>query len=206
MTLDTDKIRAQLTRSKAVFSCRRPDTEAQNGLRRSLCGGKRPADSRTPSCRPKCGGEYDATREDRRDGAFPAHRRAKQIEEDAKVELQKLLRKSMETIGAVRRQLMPPRENWSATCWHGNQQELPRVGPARAVKCSVKLTRSKRVARQIGRRGAPSRAGHAKAKRTREGSENSAPGKRRNKPWHTTRLETEQASRKWRRSCVRARH
>ena len=51
-----------------------------------------------------------------------AYRRAKQIEEDAKVELQKLRRKSMETIEQVRRQLDATKENYR-TVLARNQQE-----------------------------------------------------------------------------------
>ena len=69
----------------------------------------------------KCG-EYDATREKIAEMELSAYRRAKQIEEDAKVELQKLRRKSMETIEQVRRQLDATKENYR-TVLARNQQE-----------------------------------------------------------------------------------
>ena len=69
----------------------------------------------------KCG-EYDATREKIAEMELSAYRRAKQIEEDAKVELQKLRRKSMETIEQVRRQLNATKENYR-TVLARNQQE-----------------------------------------------------------------------------------
>ena len=68
-----------------------------------------------------------------------AYRRAKQIEEDAKVELQKLRRKSMETIEQVRRQLDATKENYR-TVLARNQQESAEMA-RKAGECSVKLTR-----------------------------------------------------------------
>ena len=57
-----------------------------------------------------------------------AYRRAKQIEEDAKVELQKLRRKSMETIEQVRRQLEETKENYRVMLARSQQesQEMAR--------------------------------------------------------------------------------
>ena len=98
MTLDTDKIRAQLDQIESGFSLQATEIEAQNAR------------------------EYDATREKIAEMELSAYRRAKQIEEDAKVELQKLRRKSMETIEQVRRQLDATKENYR-TVLARNQQE-----------------------------------------------------------------------------------
>ena len=114
MTLDTDKIRAQLDQIESGFSLQATEIEAQNARAAQLA-----AENARLSA--KCG-EYDATREKIAEMELSAYRRAKQIEEDAKVELQKLRRKSMETIEQVRRQLDATKENYR-TVLARNQQE-----------------------------------------------------------------------------------
>ena len=114
MTLDTDKIRAQLDQIESGFSLQATEIEAQNARAAQLA-------AENDRLSAKCG-EYDATREKIAEMELSAYRRAKQIEEDAKVELQKLRRKSMETIEQVRRQLDATKENYR-TVLARNQQE-----------------------------------------------------------------------------------
>ena len=114
MTLDTDKIRAQLDQIESGFSLQATEIEAQNARAAQLA-------AENAKLSAKCG-EYDATREKIAEMELSAYRRAKQIEEDAKVELQKLRRKSMETIEQVRRQLDATKENYR-TVLARNQQE-----------------------------------------------------------------------------------
>ena len=104
MTLDTDKIRAQLDQIESGFSLQATEIEAQNARAAQLAAENDRLTSENAKLSAKCG-EYDATREKIAEMELSAYRRAKQIEEDAKVELQKLRRKSMETIEQVRRQL-----------------------------------------------------------------------------------------------------
>ena len=111
MTLDTDKIRAQLDQIESGFSLQATELAAENDR----------LTSENAKLSAKCG-EYDATREKIAEMELSAYRRAKQIEEDAKVELQKLRRKSMETIEQVRRQLDATKENYR-TVLARNQQE-----------------------------------------------------------------------------------
>ena len=111
MTLDTDKIRAQLDQIESGFSLQATEIEAQNARAAQLAAENDRLTSENAKLSAKCG-EYDATREKIAEMELSAYRRAKQIEEDAKVELQKLRRKSMETIEQVRRQLDATKENY----------------------------------------------------------------------------------------------
>ena len=155
MTLDTDKIRAQLDQIESGFSLQATEIEAQNARAAQLAAENDRLTSENAKLSAKCG-EYDATREKIAEMELSAYRRAKQIEEDAKVELQKLRRKSMETIEQVRHSWMPPRRT-TAPCWHATSRNPP-SWPARPVKCSVKLTRSaRRSAKRTARRPIPSR-------------------------------------------------
>ena len=108
MTLDTDKIRAQLDQIESSFSLQATEIEAQNARAAQLAAENDRLTSENAKLSAKCG-EYDATRE-------------KIAEMDAKVELQKLRRKSMETIEQVRRQLDATKENYR-TVLARNQQE-----------------------------------------------------------------------------------
>lgn len=121
MTLDTDKIRAQLDQIESGFSLQATEIEAQNARAEQLAAENDRLTSENAKLSAKCG-EYDATKEKIAEMELSAYRRAKQIEEDAKVELQKLRRKSMETIEQVRRQLDATKENYR-TVLARNQQE-----------------------------------------------------------------------------------
>ena len=121
MTLDMDRIQAQLDEIEKGFSLQTTEIEAQNARAAQLAADNDRLTSENAKLSAKCG-EYDATREKIAEMELSAYRRAKQIEEDAKVELQKLRRKSMETIEQVRRQLDATKENYR-TVLARNQQE-----------------------------------------------------------------------------------
>ena len=121
MTLDTDKIRAQMDQIESGFSLQATEIEAQNARAEQLAAENDRLTSENAKLSAKCG-EYDATKEKIAEMELSAYRRAKQIEEDAKIELQKLRRKSLETIEQVRRQLDPTKENYR-TVLARNQQE-----------------------------------------------------------------------------------
>lgn len=121
MTLDTDKIRAQLDQIESGFSLQATEIEAQNARAAQLAAENDRLTSENAKLSAKCG-EYDATKEKIAEMELSAYRRAKQIEEDAKIELQKLRRKSLETIEQVRRQLDTTKENYR-TVLARNQQE-----------------------------------------------------------------------------------
>lgn len=121
MTLDTDKIRAQMDQIESGFSLQATEIEAQNARAEQLAAENDRLTSENAKLSAKCG-EYDATKEKIAEMELSAYRRAKQIEEDAKIELQKLRRKSLETIEQVRRQLDTTKENYR-TVLARNQQE-----------------------------------------------------------------------------------
>ena len=106
MTLDTDKIRAQLDQIESGFSLQATEIEAQNARAAQLAAENDRLTSENAKLSAKCG-EYDATREKIAEMELSAYRRAKQIEEDAKVE---------------RRQLDATKENYR-TVLARNQQE-----------------------------------------------------------------------------------
>ena len=121
MTLDMDRIQAQLDEIEKGFSLQTTEIEAQNERAETLAAENDRLTSENAKLSAKCG-EYDATKEKIAEMELSAYRRAKQIEEDAKIELQKLRRKSLETIEQVRRQLDTTKENYR-TVLARNQQE-----------------------------------------------------------------------------------
>ena len=121
MTLDMDRIQAQLDEIEKGFSLQTTEIEAQNERAETLAAENDRLTSENAKLAAKCG-EYDQSKDKIAEMELSAYRRAKQIEEDAKVELQKLRRKSMETIEQVRRQLDATKENYR-TVLARNQQE-----------------------------------------------------------------------------------
>ena len=121
MTLDMDRIQAQLDEIEKGFSLQTTEIEAQNERAETLAAENDRLTSENAKLSAKCG-EYDQSKDKIAEMELSAYRRAKQIEEDAKVELQKLRRKSMETIEQVRRQLDATKENYR-TVLARNQQE-----------------------------------------------------------------------------------
>ena len=122
MTLDMDRIQAQLDEIEKGFSLQTTEIEAQN---------ERAENDRLTSenakLAAKCG-EYDQSKDKIAEMELSAYRRAKQIEEDAKTELQKLRRQSLETIEQVRRQLEETKENYRVMLARSQQesQEMAR--------------------------------------------------------------------------------
>ena len=91
MTLDTDKIRAQLDEIERGFSLQTGEIEAQNARAEELAAENDRLAAENAKLSAKCG-EYDASKDKIAEMELSAYRRAKQIEEDAKSELQKLRR------------------------------------------------------------------------------------------------------------------
>ena len=104
MTLDMDRIQAQLDEIEKGFSLQTTEIEAQNERAETLAAENDRLTSENAKLAAKCG-EYDQSKDKIAEMELSAYRRAKQIEEDAKTELQKLRRQSLETIEQVRRQL-----------------------------------------------------------------------------------------------------
>ncbi len=94
MTLDTDKIRAQLDEIERGFSLQTGEIEAQNARAEELAAENDRLAAENAKLSAKCG-EYDASKDKIAEMELSAYRRAKQIEEDAKSELQKLRRQSL---------------------------------------------------------------------------------------------------------------
>ena len=112
MTLDMDRIQAQLDEIEKGFSLQTTEIEAQNERAETLAAENDRLTSENAKLAAKCG-EYD---------------QSKQIEEDAKTELQKLRRQSLETIEQVRRQLEETKENYRVMLARSQQesQEMAR--------------------------------------------------------------------------------
>ena len=126
MTLDMDRIQAQLDEIEKGFSLQTTEIEAQNERAETLAAENDRLTSENAKLAAKCG-EYDQSK-DKIAEKLSAYRRAKQIEEDAKNELQKLRRQSLETIEQVRRQLEETKENYRVMLARSQQesQEMAR--------------------------------------------------------------------------------
>ena len=161
MTLDTDKIRAQLDQIESGFSLQATEIEAHNARAAQLAAENDRLTSENAKLSAKCG-EYDATREKIAEMELSAYRRAKQIEEDAKVELQKLRRKSMETIEQVRRQLDATKENYR-TVLARNQQESAEL----ARKAGEVLGEIDKISASLGKKDGE--ASHPEPDKTKNG-------------------------------------
>ena len=96
MTLDMDRIQAQLDEIEKGFSLQTTEIEAQNERAEMLAAENDRLTSENAKLAAKCG-EYDQSKDKIAEMELSAYRRAKQIEEDAKTELQKLRRQSLET-------------------------------------------------------------------------------------------------------------
>ena len=91
MTLDMDRIQAQLDEIEKGFSLQTTEIEAQNERAETLAAENDRLTSENAKLAAKCG-EYDQSKDKIAEMELSAYRRAKQIEEDAKTELQKLRR------------------------------------------------------------------------------------------------------------------
>ena len=127
MTLDMDRIQAQLDEIEKGFSLQTTEIEAQNERAETLAAENDRLTSENAKLAAKCG-EYDQSKDKIAEMELSAYRRAKQIEEDAKTELQKLRRQSLETIEQVRRQLEETKENYRVMLARSQQesQEMAR--------------------------------------------------------------------------------
>ena len=121
MTLDTDKIRAQLDEIERGFSLQTGEIEAQNARAEELAAENDRLATENAKLSAKCG-EYDASKDKIAEMELSAYRRAKQIEEDAKSELQKLRRQSLEMIDQVKRQLDATKENYRTVLARSQQE------------------------------------------------------------------------------------
>ncbi len=121
MTRDTEKIRAQLDDIENGFTTQSSEIEAQSARASDLAAENDRLRGENAKLAAKCG-EYDASKDKIAEMELSAYRRAKQIEEDAKTELQKLRQQSFEMIEQVKRQLDATKENYR-TMLSRSQQE-----------------------------------------------------------------------------------
>lgn len=145
MTLDTDKIRAQLDQIERGFSMQTGEIEAQNARAEELAAENDRLSAENAKLSAKCG-EYDASKDKIAEMELSAYRRAKKIEEEAKVELQKLRRQSLEMIEQVKRQLDTTKENYR-TVLARSQQESAEM----ARKASEVLGEIDRISASLGK-------------------------------------------------------
>ena len=121
MTLDADKIRAKLDEIERGFTLQTTEIETQNARAQSLAAENDRLTAENNALSEKCG-EYDASKRKIAEMELSAYRRAKQIEEDAKNELQKLRRQSLEMIEQVKRQLDTTKENYRSVLARSQQE------------------------------------------------------------------------------------
>ena len=121
MTLDTDKIRAQLDEIERGFALQTSEIEAQNARAEELAAENDRLTAENAKLSAKCG-EYDASKDKIAEMELSAYRRAKRIEEDAKAELQKLRRQSLEMIDHVKRQVDVTKENYRTVLARSQQE------------------------------------------------------------------------------------
>lgn len=145
MTLDTDKIRAQLDEIEKGFSLQTTEIEAQNTRAEELAAENDRLTAENAKLAAKCG-QYDASKDKIAEMELSAYRRAKQLEEDARTELQKLRRQSSDMIDQVRRQLDATKENYR-TVLARSQQESAEM----AKKASEVLGEIDRISATLGR-------------------------------------------------------
>lgn len=149
MTLDADKVRAQLDEIEKGFTLQTTEIEAQNARAEALAAENDRLTAENAKLSDKCG-EYDASKEKIAEMELSAYRRAKQIEEDAKAELQKLRRQSMEMIGEVKRQLDTAKENYRTVLTRSQQESAEMARKANEV-----LGEIDRIAASLGKESAP---------------------------------------------------
>lgn len=113
MTLDADRVRAQLDEIESGFTLQTSEIEAQSARASALAEENDRLSEENAALSARCG-EYAAAKDKIAEMELSAYRRAKQIEEDAKNELLKLRRQSMDMIGEVKRQLDTTKENYRA--------------------------------------------------------------------------------------------
>ena len=140
---ETEELRRQLTEAQAAltelgeqnktlteknaellergFSLQTGEIEAQNARAEELAAENDRLTEENAKLAAKCG-EYDASKDKIAEMELSAYRRAKQIEEDAKAELQKLRRQSLDMIEQVKHQLDLTKENYRSVLTRSQQE------------------------------------------------------------------------------------
>ena len=113
MTLDADQIRAKLDDIEKGFTMQTAEIEAQSARAAALAEENDRLTEENAKLSEKCG-EYAASKDKIAEMELSAYRRAKQLEDDAKNELAKLRRQSMDMIDQVKRQIDAAKETYSA--------------------------------------------------------------------------------------------
>lgn len=121
MTLDADRVRDKLDQIEQGFTLQIAEIEAQSARAQALAADNDRLAAENKKLSEKCG-EYDMSKEKIAEMELSAYRRAKQIEEDAKAELQKLRRQSMEMIEGVKRHLDTAKENYRTVLARSQQE------------------------------------------------------------------------------------
>lgn len=123
MTLDADKIRAKLDEIEKGFTLQSEEAEAQTARAHSLAEENDRLSEENAALMQRCG-EYDASKEKIAEMELSAYRRAKQIEEDAKNEMQKLRRQSLDMIEQVKKQIDTAKENYRTVLARSQQESV----------------------------------------------------------------------------------
>jgi len=121
MTLDTDKIRAQLDEIENGFNTQTTEIEAQSVRASNLAAENDRLTAENAKLAAKCG-EYAASKDKIAEMELSAYRRAKQLEEEAKDELQKLRQQSLDMIEQVKHQLDVTKENYRTVLARSQQE------------------------------------------------------------------------------------
>ncbi len=121
MTLDTEKIRNQLDEIENGFNSQTAEIEAQSIRASNLAAENDRLTEENAKLSAKCG-EYAASKDKIAEMELSAYRRAKQIEEEAEAELQKLRQQSLDMIEQVKRQLDTTKENYRTVLARSQQE------------------------------------------------------------------------------------
>lgn len=121
MAQDKDSIRAELQEIKRTLQAQMTEMETQASRDTMLSEENDRLKEENVRLAAKCG-EYDAAKDKIAEMELSAYRRAKQMEEEARIELQKLRRQSAEMIERLKRQLDTTKENYRVMLAR-NQQE-----------------------------------------------------------------------------------
>ncbi len=123
MTLNTDKIRAQLDEIEKGFKLQSSEIEKQSVRVSELAEKNDRLMEENSRLSVKCG-EYDASKDKLAEMELSAYRRARKLEEDAKNELMKLRQQSMDMIERVKRQLDETKENYRMMLARSQQETV----------------------------------------------------------------------------------
>ncbi len=123
MTLNTDRISAQLDEIEKGFELQSSEIEKQSLRASELAEKNDRLMEENSRLAEKCG-EYDASKDKIAEMELSAYRRARKLEEEAKAELMKLRQRSMEMIERVKRQLDETKENYRIMLERSQQETL----------------------------------------------------------------------------------